>query len=145
MIRPAIPNPSVTRDNLLLNAFKMFKHTFGCRVTVSKALGSQEVCGKVQRRRAQREESSRALQEIHLVMEFMAGGELYDRLFDAKVYNEAAAERGMRHDVMLCHAVTQSLAEHPWFWSCCTLRLAVTTILAQIATRCCAAHGFGKA
>ncbi|CAE7229348.1 CPK17 [Symbiodinium natans] len=30
-------------------------------------------------------------QEIHLVMEFMAGGELYDRLFDAKVYNEEVA------------------------------------------------------
>ncbi|CAE7949488.1 CPK2 [Symbiodinium sp. KB8] len=30
-------------------------------------------------------------QEIHLVMEYMAGGELYDRLFDAKVYNEEIA------------------------------------------------------
>lgn len=27
-------------------------------------------------------------QEIHLVMEYMAGGELYDRLFQQRVYKE---------------------------------------------------------
>ncbi|CAJ1420279.1 unnamed protein product [Effrenium voratum] len=32
-------------------------------------------------------------QEIHLVMEFMSGGELYDRLFQEKVYKEATAAK----------------------------------------------------
>lgn len=29
-----------------------------------------------------------SLEEIHLVMEYMAGGELYDRLFQQRVYKE---------------------------------------------------------
>jgi len=33
-------------------------------------------------------------QEIHLVMEYMAGGELYDRLFQQRVYKEDAATLG---------------------------------------------------
>ena len=31
-------------------------------------------------------------QEIHLVMEFMSGGELYDRLFQEKVYKEELSD-----------------------------------------------------
>mmetsp|Transcript_27904 Transcript_27904/g.64870 ORF Transcript_27904/g.64870 Transcript_27904/m.64870 type:complete len:584 (+) Transcript_27904:1-1752(+) len=48
-------------------------------------------------------------QEIHLVMEFMAGGELYDRLFDAKVYNEEMAANTC-HQMLL--AVTYMHEHH---------------------------------
>ena len=40
--------------------------------------------------------STRSSQEIHLVMEYMAGGELYDRLFKHRVYKEVRSLQSPR-------------------------------------------------